>query len=487
MTGPADHEQPQGGLWRGIVRRRPLLAAAALGSAGVLLFSGLSYAAVTHYGGQMRHADVFAGITERPADDAGVNVLIVGSDDRSALSEDELLALHLGVDDFGRNTDTMLFVHLSTDGSIDVVSLPRDSAVTVPAHIDSDGVEHDESVAKLNSAYGSGGPTLLIETVEDATGVRVDHYAEVDFTGFLDIVDAVGGVTVCVPEAIRDKNSGLDIPAGRSVLASDQALAFVRARAFDPTADLGRMGRQQAFGSAMFSQLTSPSMLLNPGRFSAVLATVLASVTTDPGLTTTRARELSERLRRADPSRVRFQTVPLGGTDILSDGSAAVLWDEDASGALFDALRQDGSAAEAVAAQEAALPQVVRAPGDISMVVLNGTGVPGRAKEAAGQLTTAGFDVADVGNGKSTPRTLVEYDPEYDVSLATVQAALPNAETVAVPGLGATFRVTVGSDFSGVAKFEVVGASASPSVTADSSAEAVPTAEPMTAADDICG
>ena len=293
MTGPADHEQPQGGLWRGIVRRRPLLAAAALGSAGVLLFSGLSYAAVTHYGGQMRHADVFAGITERPADDAGVNVLIVGSDDRSALSEDELLALHLGVDDFGRNTDTMLFVHLSTDGSIDVVSLPRDSAVTVPAHIDSDGVEHDESVAKLNSAYGSGGPTLLIETVEDATGVRVDHYAEVDFTGFLDIVDAVGGVTVCVPEAIRDKNSGLDIPAGRSVLASDQALAFVRARAFDPTADLGRMGRQQAFGSAMFSQLTSPSMLLNPGRFSAVLATVLASVTTDPGLTTTRARELS--------------------------------------------------------------------------------------------------------------------------------------------------------------------------------------------------
>ena len=121
------------------------------------------------------------------------------------------------------------------------------------------------------------------------------------------------------------------------------------------------------------------------------------------------------------------------------------------------------------------------------MVVLNGTGVPGRAKEAAGQLTTAGFDVADVGNGKSTPRTLVEYDPEYDVSLATVQAALPNSETVAVPGLGATFRVTVGSDFSGVAKFEVVGASASPSVTADSSAEAVPTAEPMTAADDICG
>ena len=108
MTGSEPDEQPRGGLWRPIVRRRPLLSAAALPSAGVLLFSGLSYAAVTHYSGQMRHADVFAGIAERPADDDGVNILVVGSDDRSALTEDERLALHLGIDDFGRNNDTML-------------------------------------------------------------------------------------------------------------------------------------------------------------------------------------------------------------------------------------------------------------------------------------------------------------------------------------------------------------------------------------------
>lgn len=485
MTGQTAQNPPSEPAWRRLVRRRPLLAAAALASAGVLTVSGLSYAAVSHYSGQMRHADVFAGISDRPEDDSGVNILVVGSDDRSALSEDERLALHLGTDDFGRNTDTMLLVHLSTDGSIDVVSLPRDSAVTVPAHVDSEGDQREAAVAKLNSAYGAGGPTLLIETVEDATGVRIDHYAEVDFVGFLDIVDAVGGVEVCVPEAIEDEKSGLDIPAGRSVLASEQALAFVRARAFDPTADLGRMGRQQAFGAAMFSQLASPSMLLNPARFSSVLSTVLASITTDPGLNATRARELSERLRRADPSRVRFQTVPLGGTKTLRDGGAAVLWDEAASTELFSALRQDGSAADTITAAEAALPQVVRHPSDITLVVLNGTGVPGRAKEAASQLTAAGFEVVDTGNGSSVSRTKVEYDPEYDISLETVRAALPNAEVVAVPGLGGTFRITVAPDFTGVSKFTVTGAS--PTATAPASGgDPVPTAEPKTAADDIC-
>ncbi|MFM2438669.1 MAG: hypothetical protein RLZ55_1492, partial [Actinomycetota bacterium] len=219
------------------VKRRPLLVAAAVAAAAVLVTSGMSYAAVARYSGAVQREDVFSGVVDRPIDDGGQNILLVGSDDRSSMSEEQRLALHLGLADFGRNTDTMLIVHIGDAGTVDVISVPRDSALTIPAHTDPDGTRVEAATGKVNAAYGAGGPTLLVQTLEDATDVRIDHYVEVDFAGFMAIVDALGGVEVCSPTAISDENSGLELAAGRTRLDGAQGLSYVRARYFDPTAD----------------------------------------------------------------------------------------------------------------------------------------------------------------------------------------------------------------------------------------------------------
>ena len=296
------------------MKRQPLLAAAAVGAAAVLAGSGMSYAAVAHYSGAVHRSDVFAGVTDRPVDDGGVNILLVGSDDRGSMSEEQRLQLHLGLADFGRNTDTILLVHIGDGGSVDVVSVPRDSALRIPAHTDPDGNEVDAAIGKVNSAYGAGGAGLLIQTVEDATDVRIDHYVEVDFAGFMAIVDALGGVEVCTPEPISDENSGLELPAGRTRVDGAQGLAYVRARYFDPTADVGRMGRQQAFLGAMFAQATSLGTLANPVRLDATAKAALESVTTDTGLDDEAVRGLAVKLQTTDPGKVRFATLPLAAT-----------------------------------------------------------------------------------------------------------------------------------------------------------------------------
>ncbi len=467
----------------GVVARRPLLCVAGVVSATVLAASGLSYAAVNHADATIRHIDVFGSLPDRAPEDNGLNFLVIGSDDRSGMSDDERLALHLGVADFGKNTDTMLLVHVADDGAVNVVSIPRDSKVQIPAHTDSDGVEHDASIEKINAAFGAGGAPLLVQTVEHATGVRIDHYVEIDFRGFLDLVDALNGVEVCTPEAITDDKSGLDIPAGRSTLSAPQALAYVRARYFDPSADLGRMQRQQAFAASMFAKATSPSVLLNPAKFTSIMDAALGSITTDSGLDAAAVRELSTQVRAVQTDRVTFQSVPIGAEESIKNVGSVVEWDPAASKALFAAMRSAGDITTAAAQTQAQLAHVERAPAEIRVHVLNGTQIDGRGAQAATWLADKGFDITGVKTGTDVERTTIEYDPEYDVSLKTVQAALPNATTVPVPGMGSTFHVTVGNDLTGVADFVVD--------TPASGASVAPTPEtspaaPRTAAQELC-
>jgi LCP family protein required for cell wall assembly len=139
----------------------------------------------------------------------------------------------------------MMLVHIGGDlGTVSVVSIPRDSLVTIPAHTGPDGVAISEHQGKINSAFATGGPAVTVQTVELATGLTVDHYVEVNFAGFLSMVDAVGGVDVCLETALQDELSGLDLPAGRQTISGPQALAYVRARYIDN--DFGRSERQQS-------------------------------------------------------------------------------------------------------------------------------------------------------------------------------------------------------------------------------------------------
>ena len=260
-------------------------AAVAVFSALLLTVSVTGWAASERYLSGLSTVDVFGGLGGSSVWTGGpTNILVVGSDDRSGLSGRERRRLSAGYDDFGRHTDTMLLVHLGSDlGDVSVISIPRDSLVTIPAHTGPEGQAVPEHQGKINSAFSSGGPAVTVQTVEQATGLTIDHYVEIDFAGFLRMVDAVGGVEVCLPTPLQDTLSGLDLPAGRQTIDGPQALAYVRARYIDN--DFGRSARQQKFMAAMLQKVFSAGTLLNPVALNGLVDAGVSSVTTDERLT----------------------------------------------------------------------------------------------------------------------------------------------------------------------------------------------------------
>lgn len=445
--------------------RRYARLIAAIAAAAILLGSGAAWATVRHYAGNVQRFDAFGEQRGTPGAGDPVTFLLVGSDSREGLTDRQVRRLHTGWDVYGKRTDTMMLAHLSADGRIDVVSLPRDSESTIPAYTDENGQQHDPSVGKLNSAYAYGGAPLLVQTVEDATGVHIDHYLEVNFAGFVKMVNALGGVEVCLPQEVNDVPSGLQLPAGRSVVKGRDALAYVRARSFDPTADIGRMKRQQAFVASMVHKASSTEVLLDPVRANRVADVVLGSLRVDQGLTNDQVLQLTRRVATIDPSAVSFRTVPITGEKSLGAIGNVVEWDEAGSSAIFDAIRNDSPVPDAPP-----VPKVEVAPAGISVQLL-GTG--DAATKAYEDFSAAGYSVAAPWDGSTYTSTTIEYDPGYDVSLKTLQAALPGAQAVEVPGLGSTFRVTIGSDYAGLQEVSVRDATAPD--------------KPRKASDDLCG
>ena len=193
---------------------------------------------------------------ERPAATAGTTYLLVGSDGREGLSRAERAKLHTGKD-VGKRTDTMMLLHVPESGPTALISLPRDSYVSIPGH----------GKNKLNAAFAFGGPQLLIQTIENVTGVRVDNYVEIGFSGFSSIIDSLGGIEMCLPKAMKDKDAHIDLPKGCQELDGVNALGYVRARKSDPLGDLGRVQRQREMIGAVAGKAASPGTFLNPVRY----------------------------------------------------------------------------------------------------------------------------------------------------------------------------------------------------------------------------
>ena len=265
---------------------------------------------------------------DRPAPASGTTWLIVGSDSRVGLSPEQQAELATGGEVGNGRTDTILLVHLPgmmSDASATLVSIPRDSYVEIPGY----------GSDKINAAFALGGPQLLAQTVEQATGLRVDHYAEVGFGGFAGLVDAVGGVEMCLEAPINDPLAGIDLPAGCQRLDGRQALGFVRSRA-TPRADLDRMVHQRQFMSALIRRAASPAVLLNPLRWYPMAHAVGATLSVGEGDHVWDLARLGWALR-GDPTTV---TVPIG--EFTDNGSGSiVVWDSDAAQQLFDALASD--------------------------------------------------------------------------------------------------------------------------------------------------
>ena len=272
------------------------------------------------------------------ADTAGTNWLLAGSDSREGLTEAEQKELRTGKDEGTQRTDTLMIIHITDEGIPTLVSLPRDSYVIIPAHIDLDGMQVTDRRNKINTAYSKGGAPLLIETVERNTGLRIDHFMEIGFKGIRDITNAVGGVNMCIPADVTDENSGLNLKAGCQELDGRNALAYVRMRYADPRGDLGRVERQQQFLSSVMKKAATPAVLINPIRMWKLVNASVGSVNVGQGDTIRDMANLAIAMRSLSNGKGTLTTVPVLTAEETTAAGTSVIWDEDAARELFVSL-----------------------------------------------------------------------------------------------------------------------------------------------------
>ena len=334
------------------------IALVAISAIGAIGLGGLS--------SQLNRTSVFDGLKNRPRSaSSAVNYLVVGSDTREGLTKEQQRALRVGSTKTaaGKRSDTMLLVHISKkrDKAV-IVSIPRDTFTLIPAHTNASGKLVAESYSKINSSFNWGGAPLLIETLENMTKLRIDHYVEVNFAGFANMVDALGGIEVCSKVAINDPKSHLIMDAGTHVLNGIEALKYVRTRDFDGMGDLGRMQRQQQFVSAVLRKATSAGVLLNPIKLVSFVNSAMSAVSTDENLNKDDLITLAKQMKNLSASKVRTLTVPLKFYNYNSHGvTAAVLWDPVLAPELFQRLSNDEAIVDSVSpsASPSASPTLV--------------------------------------------------------------------------------------------------------------------------------
>lgn len=329
-----------------------------------MAISAISWAGLGRITAAIPKIDAFAGLNDRPKkESSAVNYLVVGSDTREGLSRAEIKRLKVGGTEVaaGKRSDTMLLVHISKKrDKAAIISIPRDSYARIPEHENSQGKLIPAAYSKINSAYNWGGAPLLIQTFEEMSGLRIDHYVEVNFVGFVRMVDALGGVEICTKRDIDDPKSHLVLPAGRHILDGVDSLKYVRTRQFDGLGDLGRMKRQQGFAGAMLRKATSAGVLLNPVKMLDFVNSALDSVVTDEGLNQGDLLTLGKQLRNLSASSVRTLTIPLKYYNYSKNGvSAAVLWDPVLAPELFDRIKNDEALLDKVKADPSASPTVI--------------------------------------------------------------------------------------------------------------------------------
>lgn len=306
--------------------RRALVLAASMLSALVLLTSGAGWLLASYVSNHLTRLD--AGTPGTPAT-GPLNILLAGVDIRSGLSARQQALLHVGHVN-SHNSDTLIVVHISADHRhVEAVSLPRDSWVRIPGY----------GMNKINAAIGLGGPRLMVRTVQDATGLTISDFVEVNFLGFVKVINVLGGVNICLPFAVDDPNSGLRLSAGRHHVNGITALQFARDRHSFPTSDLARISNQQQLIASVVTEAISSGTLTDPLRFPRLLAAATSAIRVDRQFNVI---SLARQLRFVRPGAVTFATVPLASASYLTPtGQSAVLWDRPAARAMFARITAD--------------------------------------------------------------------------------------------------------------------------------------------------
>ncbi len=420
----------------------------------VLLVSVGGYAAYRFYDAKLTRIGIRLPGQGSVADSDGAaqNFVLAGSDSR-AFAGGQAFQASPGSAEFvtGQRSDTVILVHIPAgSGKPTVVSFPRDSYVQIPGYTDAHGVRHDPYMAKLNEAFSVGGPALLVQLIENLSGLRVDHYVQVDFGGFRSMVNALGGVTLCVRTSRHDHDSGDMLTAGvHSNVSGDVALAFVRDRKGLPNGDLDRIRDQQYFLAQMLHKVLSAGTLVNPFKLNAFLSAVASNITVDKGFGLPEMRTLASRLRHLDPGHVTFATVPVttgAGTEIIHGVSqSVVLLDQAKMAAMFAALHHPATPHRSTGGKRLA-------PAKVTVAVLNGTQTNGLAAHAAAVLRADGFVVTHVGNTAPAATTTIQYNPDHADAANTVAGYVPSAttQTTTGPTTGPTVTLVIGPNFTGV-------------------------------------
>lgn len=423
----------------------------------VLVASSLAaYAAYRQLAGNISKQDVSLG-PDRPEDTSeAVNILLLGSDTRAVEGTQEYGAVE------GARSDTVILLHLPPGHQkAMLVSFPRDSLVDIPSCEQEDGSMSEPMRSRLNTAFTLGGPSCTWKTIESATGIHIDHFIMVNFAGFKQTVNALGGIRVCMPQPVNDPKSGLNIPAGPTRIKGEQALAFVRLRNIGNHSDLERIERQQQFLAGMVQKATSKGLLLRPSKMFNFLSAATSSLTTDSGFSMHKLQDLAMSARGIKPGDVDFVTVPVEP----SGDEATVVWQQPESDELFTAIKNRevwpgqsptaGAGGQAGSSGPASGPpdaQPTVPPPGVQVKVLNGTDIPGLAGRTAEKLESAGFDVVEVGNAQSQTygQTLVRYDPELQISADIVASATGAGGSAADETLGRSVSLILGEDAEGL-------------------------------------
>ncbi|MBV9792786.1 MAG: LCP family protein [Actinobacteria bacterium] len=259
------------------------------------------------------------------ATSAGENWLIAGSDTRAGLSRRQADDLHVGFDQGSLNSDSLMLLHMGGPQPV-LISIPRDSYVPIPGH----------GYNKINAALGYGGPTLLIQTVENVTGLKISHYMGIGFEGLVDVTNKIGGVYICLPSAVQDSYSGVNLKAGCQNLNGTQALAFVRDRHSFATGDLQRIQDQRAFLKALLNKAASPSVVLNPFKALPFGSSAASSIAVDQGT------HLDDLLRAGLALKnPQTGTVPIANAAYPTSAGEAVEWNQSEATQLFNALKNN--------------------------------------------------------------------------------------------------------------------------------------------------
>lgn len=345
-----------------------------------------------------------AAVDGLAASSSPTHVLVAGSDSREGLTEDEQRELATGSSDGieGERTDTV-FVLSYQGGQAALLSFPRDLWIE----------RCDGSVGRLNVAQSIGGPGCLVETVRDLSGIEISHYLGITFGGFRDVVDAVGGVPMCLQDPISDVDAGIDLDEGCQVLDGADALGFVRVRKIDN--DLRRIERQQQFVRALAGEVARPSTLLNPLRLWRLSGEVGGAVTIDDQMGVFELAGLARAMRGVAGGDVATFTVPADPAQTSAGAAVLHVRDRDAE-ALFSRFRTGTVLEDA---------QQEIQPTEIQVTVLNGAGVAGLAGRVGELLSGRGYAVAEVGNTDDRAESLVRYPPGRRDAARRLLADLP--------------------------------------------------------------